>query len=952
VNSKTLPRVRTSDALAEIATKGCLAVLLSVLAFGCVSARSAHDRVRCAENDFAACRKVADVSDEQTAIDVLRWACERGDGAACFRAAEIGWQCEPKRCPNTESVDAGVISVRSCREHLVEACEFATKLGHRSALVAATERQKIRGIPAFFLDDRHLVTTDEEGWLLWRFDADTSPAFSLVETRPLVQQPSAAPRLAAGYRAVHLSPSAEVRALVDLNEGYLWRSSALPERRFTKLGPLKPPFAFSDDGRVLLGCTSRDGLEVEAVLPYDTDGLRLLGAGVRVPDAPRKLIASKNTYGILSRDGVTVVDLRSSTSTFLKSKGLALDVAFSRDGGLLALSGEKGLDLYGSSWPVRPLRSRSGWFKSLAFSPDETLLAAETKTGVSILDPRSLGEASPEIQISSVPYPNQSYRLLFNPSGSLLIVHFYGDPLVVRLKRPARQSLAPVRNDPVTWFGHLPSVARSDLFELSREHDRTFAGRVVAGNGVPVDGAVVQLTPKPDNIDLRFPEVVAKLQPWLDAQGMPQTITDAEGRYRFERLARLRWEVAATHSSWVAAHGEAYLVDRDENDFELRLWAGARISGRVKLQSGEPAVGFRVVATQPTRSMSEPIETVTGADGTYAFDRIRPSPDYVVLEAIGPNAEAARAIVEPRVAGELPVDMTALPFESAELARLVAVDEAGAPLAGVRVNRNLGNDRTNSSGRWSAAISPATVLSVSYRGKSFRASRETTGGPQIVRLPTAELFVRHPPLKPGMGFALVRTTERGAERAELISEAAGTRFPRVNAGRWTLWHIDAELRLGNASLELAPQQALTVAPPAGTESGIRAAGRVIDAKTRKPIFPAEIQVSCFDVPASQPLFPIRKLTLETDPAGRFVVPCFSRAIHRVIVKKPRFIERRPKVDLRRATDHADIGDIEMYEEDPDAVRRALRAAAHGQSVPSGGLPPHVLEEIREGTKPE
>lgn len=194
------------------------------------------------------------------------------------------------------------------------------------------------------------------------------------------------------------------------------------------------------------------------------------------------------------------------------------------------------------------------------------------------------------------------------------------------------------------------------------------AGRVVSHEGQPVPGALVE---------------AAKTHGWAySGSPVAQTLTDAEGRFRFTELDR------SPHQLTVRADGcVPGLVSRvlpGGAEVTITLADGGRLHGCVRdAQSGAPVAPFTVkVYFSRANFQSGPNLTVSVANpsGCYLLEEMEPGPNSIVIQAPNraPSPPTLVEIAPPPAAAELNVSLA-----SGGTVKGVVRDEAsGAPLAG------------------------------------------------------------------------------------------------------------------------------------------------------------------------------------------------------------------------------------------------------------------------------
>jgi protocatechuate 3,4-dioxygenase beta subunit len=144
--------------------------------------------------------------------------------------------------------------------------------------------------------------------------------------------------------------------------------------------------------------------------------------------------------------------------------------------------------------------------------------------------------------------------------------------------------------------------------------------------------------------------------------------TDAQGRFRFERLAGVSFSVWAKAPGYGVALRERAAPGEPVNLFLPPL---RTVSGQVMDDAGRPVSGAKVNAI--SRRTALPHEAVSGADGAFTLEGLGEGPFYVLA-----SAEGFLPAVEPQVeAGPQPVRMKLTRSRTLE----VRVTRKGAPAA-------------------------------------------------------------------------------------------------------------------------------------------------------------------------------------------------------------------------------------------------------------------------------
>jgi protocatechuate 3,4-dioxygenase beta subunit len=248
---------------------------------------------------------------------------------------------------------------------------------------------------------------------------------------------------------------------------------------------------------------------------------------------------------------------------------------------------------------------------------------------------------------------------------------------------------------------------------LSLTPESSIAGIVIdGGTGEPIAGAVVQVTGE------RAPPALGD-------------ITDADGRFRVDRIEPGRYLLAATSPGRFGASDGAVLVGLAQHvdGATLTLFPVARVEGRV------------MIAGQPPRPCAAPSGHLTstrsfaqfpghgGTDGTLRIDAVVPGTYQVSIRCEGAYTSLE---YEGLVVGE--TDVTGLTWELAEATSIVrgrVLDARGAPVAGAEVRAYPRMDVTGPDGRYELTGLPSVprwLDVVSSAGVEPAAGFEVDGG--------------------------------------------------------------------------------------------------------------------------------------------------------------------------------------------------------------------------------
>lgn len=237
--------------------------------------------------------------------------------------------------------------------------------------------------------------------------------------------------------------------------------------------------------------------------------------------------------------------------------------------------------------------------------------------------------------------------------------------------------------------GYIPDLRGGVLAALAGAQDFALrrGGRILGlvrdATSRPIEGAQVGALADGDD---RPPTLGAYLDRGVDPG---ETLTGAEGRFVLDGLDSGFYRVVATHVGH--APGEVRGVEvragRDTADVELRLGAGATVTGRVTA-GGSPLEGALVYARPTEGAPDSPLDELgpppvsTGADGRYRLENLPAGRLDLVAEADGYLAASRALELEEGAhleAGDLELG------SGLSIAGQV-VDERGAPLRGAMVS--------------------------------------------------------------------------------------------------------------------------------------------------------------------------------------------------------------------------------------------------------------------------
>jgi hypothetical protein len=177
-------------------------------------------------------------------------------------------------------------------------------------------------------------------------------------------------------------------------------------------------------------------------------------------------------------------------------------------------------------------------------------------------------------------------------------------------------------------------------------------GKVVdADSGRPVDGAVVTLGGQGRGVPVGAGPVPVQVLPGQvePPAPPPQIFTDGQGRFLFRGLTKGSYTIGVRASGFLnGSYGQRRVngpqsqlqLDEDERktDVTIKLWRYASISGSVRDETGDPAVGVqvtlvRLTTTNGRRSMSQNQGVTTDDRGMYRLGNLTPGTYTVMIRS-------------------------------------------------------------------------------------------------------------------------------------------------------------------------------------------------------------------------------------------------------------------------------------------------------------------------------
>ncbi|WP_425397875.1 carboxypeptidase regulatory-like domain-containing protein [Aeoliella sp.] len=259
--------------------------------------------------------------------------------------------------------------------------------------------------------------------------------------------------------------------------------------------------------------------------------------------------------------------------------------------------------------------------------------------------------------------------------------------------------------DARTWSWHTlrdTKVSQTPFSPLVMLPGQAVSGRVVDPNGKPVPGAVIKTIADYGNR-------------WV----LDPLTTDDDGRFEIMLAEKKKGAAWIASSEWAPKYID---IDAGNPDLgEISLVKGARVSGTVRDQTGQPIAGCAVVmascADGNLKGVSFPVQyaTLTDQQGRYRLPPVQGKHKLYLSTAASTNDRTHDAFVVGRVAPPLvtprivdlspPVSAVEIDFEEAEAVRLSGTVRwnDGKPVANCEVKLSyMPSDRAFGTGIWIA----------------------------------------------------------------------------------------------------------------------------------------------------------------------------------------------------------------------------------------------------------
>lgn len=245
--------------------------------------------------------------------------------------------------------------------------------------------------------------------------------------------------------------------------------------------------------------------------------------------------------------------------------------------------------------------------------------------------------------------------------------------------------------------------------ELTLHEAAILEGTVLGQDGTPVVGAEIGRHRPPRPGEMR-----------IEA---PLALSDADGRYRIDRLAPGRLSLSASHGVFGQAVQELDLQP-GENALDFRLQGGQTVSGHVLDRSGSPVAAARIWMRASTGTLPE---VLSEPDGAFRFEGI--APGSYLLEALKGGEGRTRQPV-PLQISEAPLEEVVLELAATGTIRGRILGLSETELARVRISAGwaAGDSEVKHDGSYSiAGLAPGTWNVVAeLPGTGRRAERAVT----------------------------------------------------------------------------------------------------------------------------------------------------------------------------------------------------------------------------------
>ncbi len=271
--------------------------------------------------------------------------------------------------------------------------------------------------------------------------------------------------------------------------------------------------------------------------------------------------------------------------------------------------------------------------------------------------------AKPESQFSG-----ETVKTVGSPDGRFVLEDLSTGDYVLQILAPDRA--------PATARGTVVAQRATDVGVIRLGRGGIIRGSVVEASGGPIVGATVRVQ-----------------GPGYDPMQWMQLLTaetDPAGAFEIRGVPEGPKHVVATHPEYAGAAAQVEVVmARGPADARLVLTEGGRVEGSARRRDGTPLSGLRVHAMSrsggPTSWGVAPPQTITGPDGRFALEHVRPGPTTINLMSAAGSGRPVSMSVQSKTVEVRDGETVSVDFLSREILVTGRVTQSGAPLAGIRI---------------------------------------------------------------------------------------------------------------------------------------------------------------------------------------------------------------------------------------------------------------------------